>query len=67
MNREICDVISNNELMPGVYLMWLQAQEIARRAHAGQFVMVACGEETHCGVPSVYTVSSMIILRCSMR
>jgi len=44
VNREICDVISNNELMPGVYLMWLQAQEIARRAHAGQFVMVACGE-----------------------
>ena len=43
MNREICEVVSNTELMPGVYLMWLQAQEIARRAHAGQFVMVACG------------------------
>jgi dihydroorotate dehydrogenase electron transfer subunit len=31
--------------MPGIYLMWLQAPEIARRAQAGQFVMVACGTE----------------------
>ena len=46
MNREICDVVSNTELMPGTYLMWLLAPEIARRAHAGQFVMAACGDET---------------------
>ena len=45
MNRESCEVISNIELMPGIYLMWLQAPEIARRAQAGQFVMVACGTE----------------------
>jgi len=45
VNREICEVVSNIELMPGIYLMWLQAPEIARRAHAGQFVMVACGTE----------------------
>ena len=45
MNREDCEVVSNIELMPGIYLMWLQAPEIARRAHAGQFVMVDCGTE----------------------
>ena len=46
MKNEICEVISNDELMPGTYLMWLDSPEIARRAQAGQFVMVACGEET---------------------
>jgi dihydroorotate dehydrogenase electron transfer subunit len=45
VNREDCEVVSNIELMPGIYLMWLQAPEIARRAHAGQFVMAACGPE----------------------
>ena len=45
MNREDCEIVSNIELMPGIYLMWLQAPEIARRAQAGQFVMVACGTE----------------------
>ncbi len=46
MNQENCEVVSNVELMPGTYLMWLLAPEIARRAHAGQFVMAVCGEET---------------------
>ena len=45
MNREDCEILSNIELLPGIYLMWLQAPEIARRAQAGQFVMVACGTE----------------------
>jgi dihydroorotate dehydrogenase electron transfer subunit len=39
-------VISNDEITPGTFLMWLDAPEIARRAQPGQFVMVACGEET---------------------
>jgi dihydroorotate dehydrogenase electron transfer subunit len=45
VNREDCEILSNIELLPGIYLMWLQAPEIARRAQAGQFVMVACGTE----------------------
>ena len=45
MNREDCEIVSNIELLPGIYLMWLQTPEIARRAQAGQFVMVACGTE----------------------
>jgi dihydroorotate dehydrogenase electron transfer subunit len=45
VNREDCEIVSNIELMTGIYLMWLQAPEIARRAQAGQFVMVACGTE----------------------
>ena len=46
MKIEICPVISNDEITPGTYLKWLDSPEIARRAQAGQFVMVACGEET---------------------
>jgi len=44
--KEICTVISNDEITPGTWLMWLESPEIARRAQAGQFVMAACGEET---------------------
>ena len=45
MIREICPVISKDEITPGTWLMWLDSPEIARRAQPGQFVMVACGEE----------------------
>jgi dihydroorotate dehydrogenase electron transfer subunit len=46
VKNELCEILSNEELMPGTYLMWLQAPEIAQQARAGQFVMVSCGEET---------------------
>jgi len=37
-------VISNNEVMPGVCLIWLDSPQIASQAQPGQFVMVRCGE-----------------------
>lgn len=39
-------IISNNEVMPGVYLIWLNSPQIATQAQPGQFVMVCCGEDT---------------------
>ncbi len=39
-------IISNSEIMPGVYLIWLDSPQIAATAQPGQFVMVRCGEET---------------------
>jgi len=36
-------VTSNTEVMPGTYLMWLEAPEIVPQAKPGQFVMVRCG------------------------
>lgn len=39
-------VISKTEVMPGVYLIWLEAPRIAAAALPGQFLMVRCGEET---------------------
>ena len=37
-------VISNTEITPGVYLMWLESPEIASAANPGQFVMVRCSD-----------------------
>src|SRR3989338_3217975 len=31
--------------MPGVHLLWLEAQEIASEAKPGQYVMVGCGQD----------------------
>ena len=39
-------VISNIEALPDIYLMWLEAPEIAATAKPGQFVMVRCGGDT---------------------
>ncbi len=39
-------ILSNTEVMPGVYLVWLESPRIASQAQPGQFVMVRCGEDT---------------------
>lgn len=46
MKQIIAPVISNSEVMPETYLMWLEAPGIATIARPGQFVMVYCGEDT---------------------
>jgi dihydroorotate dehydrogenase electron transfer subunit len=46
VKKEISQVLSNDEIMPDTYLMWLKSPEIAWQAQPGQFVMVACGEIT---------------------
>jgi dihydroorotate dehydrogenase electron transfer subunit len=38
------NVVANNEIMPGVYLIRLDCLQI-EKAEAGQFVMVRCGED----------------------
>ena len=37
-------IISNSEVMPGTYLIWLDCPEIADSARPGQFIMVRCGQ-----------------------
>ena len=37
-------VTSNEEVMPGVYLIWLESPDIEPAAQPGQFVMVRCGD-----------------------
>ncbi|MBA7630801.1 Dihydroorotate dehydrogenase B (NAD(+)), electron transfer subunit [subsurface metagenome] len=45
MKQELTSIISNDEVMPGVYLTWLESPLIASEAQPGQFVMVHCGKE----------------------
>ncbi|MFC1937330.1 dihydroorotate dehydrogenase electron transfer subunit [Chloroflexota bacterium] len=45
MNQSLAVVISNEEVMPNVYLTWLRSPQIAREASPGQFLMVRCGED----------------------
>ena len=46
MKQGFAPAISNNEVMPGVHLIWLECPQIASEAQPGQFVMVRCGQET---------------------
>ncbi len=46
MKQVVASVIANSEVMPGVYLIWLESPSIATEAKPGQFVMVRCGEDT---------------------
>lgn len=45
MKQSLASLTSNSEVMPGVYLIWLESPEIASTANPGQFVMVRCGNE----------------------
>jgi dihydroorotate dehydrogenase electron transfer subunit len=42
MYQELAPVISNQETMPGVFLLEIKSPGIASEAHPGQFVMVGC-------------------------
>jgi dihydroorotate dehydrogenase electron transfer subunit len=40
--QELAPIISNHEVMPGVYLIWIDSPDIAASARPGQFVMITC-------------------------
>lgn len=42
MYQEMTSVISNQEVMPGVFLLEMDSAAIATEAHPGQFVMAGC-------------------------
>lgn len=46
MKQSLCSIASNVEVMPGVYLMWIAAPDIAAVAQPGQFITVRCGDFT---------------------
>jgi dihydroorotate dehydrogenase electron transfer subunit len=45
LEQVLAPIISNSEVMAGVYLIWLESAPIASTALPGQFVMVRCGED----------------------
>ena len=44
MDQVCAHILSNEELMPKIYLLWVEAPGIAGGARPGQFVTVRCGE-----------------------
>jgi len=46
LKQVVATIISNSEVMPGIYLVWLESPQIASAAQPGQFVMVRCEEGT---------------------
>ena len=48
MKQDLAPIISNNEVVPGAYLIWLESPQIASAVQPGQFVMVSCGEGFEC-------------------
>jgi dihydroorotate dehydrogenase electron transfer subunit len=46
MKQAISVINKNEEVIPGIFQMWLKAPELAGGALPGQFVMVRCGEDT---------------------
>jgi len=45
LKQVFTSVISNREVIPRSYLIWLESPHIASTAKPGQFVMVRCGED----------------------
>jgi dihydroorotate dehydrogenase electron transfer subunit len=46
MKQTKAPIISTIEAMPGIYLVWLEAPEVAAEAKPGQFIMVRCDKDT---------------------
>lgn len=46
MKQSLSVIISNEEVVPGIFQMWLKVPELTGEARPGQFVMVRCGEDT---------------------
>ncbi|UCC90112.1 MAG: dihydroorotate dehydrogenase electron transfer subunit [Dehalococcoidia bacterium] len=44
MEQVLASIIYNSEVVPGVYLIWLESAQIASQAKPGQFAMVRCGK-----------------------
>ena len=44
MKQHLARIISSEEIMPDVFLLWFEAPQIAAEARPGQFVMLQCGE-----------------------
>ncbi|MCD6358698.1 MAG: dihydroorotate dehydrogenase electron transfer subunit [Dehalococcoidia bacterium] len=42
MKQALSCIISNDEILPNIYLMWVESPELAATAKPGQFLMIQC-------------------------
>jgi dihydroorotate dehydrogenase electron transfer subunit len=45
MYQEMAPIISNHEVMPRVYLIWVESSDMVSEAQPGQFAMISCNSE----------------------
>ncbi|MDY6836130.1 MAG: dihydroorotate dehydrogenase electron transfer subunit [Chloroflexota bacterium] len=45
MRQTCATVVSNKEILPNTYLMWIEASHIATSTKPGQFLMIQCGQK----------------------
>jgi dihydroorotate dehydrogenase electron transfer subunit len=62
VKQSLCAIASNLEVMPGTYLMWVEAPNIAAGARPGQFVTVKCGDFTLRRPISIHQVGSSNVI-----
>src|SRR4030042_7052159 len=58
MKQTLCSIVSNVEVMPGVYVMWIEAPHVAAAAQPGQFITVRCRDFTLRRPFSIHQVGS---------
>jgi len=58
MKQTLCTISSNDEVMPGIHLIWIESPDIAATAQPGQFITVRCGDFTLRRPFSIHQVSS---------
>ena len=62
MKQSLASISSNAEVLPGVYLMWIEAPDIATAAQPGQFITVRCGDFTLRRPFSIHQVGSSNVI-----
>ncbi len=62
MKQVLATVSSNEEVTPGVHLMWIEAPDIAATAQPGQFITVRCGDFTLRRPFSIHQVGSSNVI-----
>jgi dihydroorotate dehydrogenase electron transfer subunit len=45
--QELAPIISNQEIIPGINLMWIESTQITSTARPGQFIMIKCDDENN--------------------
>jgi len=62
MKQVLATVSSNEEVTPGIHLMWVEAPDIAATAQPGQFITVRCGDFTLRRPFSIHQVGSSNVI-----
>ncbi len=66
MKQLLATVSSNEEVTPGIHLMWIEAPDIAAAAQPGQFITVRCGDFVLRRPFSIHQVASSSVIESDL-